>query len=309
MVAGGESGEAGNGEPRSHDAAHAFRALPATLYVVATPLGNLRDLTLRALDVLATASVIAAEDTRVTSVLLRRYGIATQALSLHAHNEAARVTTLLAMLEEGKSVALVSDAGTPAISDPGARLVRAVGDAGYAVVPLPGPCAVAAAVSAAGLDAEAFAFLGFLPQKAKSRRELLAAFAGVPAAIVIYEAPHRVRATAADLAAALGADRTLVVARELTKTFETITRITLGDADAWFAADPNRERGEFVLIVDVRPTARHAAEEGLTTDAERWLVALLEELPPARAARVVAAATGIRREVIYARALALKPPG
>jgi 16S rRNA (cytidine1402-2'-O)-methyltransferase len=309
MVAGGESGEAGNGEPRSHDVAYAFRALPATLYVVATPLGNLRDLTLRALDVLATASVIAAEDTRVTSVLLRRYGIATQALSLHAHNEAARVATLLAMLEAGKSVALVSDAGTPAISDPGARLVRAVSDAGYLVVPLPGPCAVAAAVSAAGLDAEAFAFLGFLPQKAKSRRELLTAFAGLPAAIVIYEAPHRVRATVADLAAALGADRTLVVARELTKTFETITRIALGDADAWFAADPNRERGEFVLIVDVRPTAERTAEEGLTTDAERWLVALLEELPPARAARVVAAATGIRREVIYARALALKPPG
>ena len=308
MVAGGESGEAGNGESTGHVAAHAFHAIPGTLYVVATPLGNLRDLTLRALDVLATASVIAAEDTRVTSVLLRRYGIATQALSLHAHNEAARVATLLAMLEAGKSVALVSDAGTPAISDPGARLVRAVGDAGYAVVPLPGPSALAAAVSAAGLDAEAFVFLGFLPQKAKSRRELLARFADVPAAIVIYEAPHRVRATAADLAAALGADRTLVVARELTKTFETITRIALGDTDAWFAADPNRERGEFVLIVDVRAAVQRAAEEGLTVDAERWLVALLDELPPARAARVVAAATGIKREVIYARALALKPP-
>jgi len=309
MVAGGEHGEAGNGEPTGHDVADTFRALPGTLYVVATPLGNLRDLTLRALDVLATASVIAAEDTRVTSVLLRRYGIPTQAISLHAHNESARVATLLAMLEAGKSVALVSDAGTPAISDPGARLVRAVGDAGYAVVPLPGPSALAAAVSAAGLDAEAFAFLGFLPQKAKSRRELLAAFAGVPAAIVIYEAPHRVRATATDLAVALGADRTLVVARELTKTFETITRIALGDADAWFAADSNRERGEFVLIVDVQPAAQHSAEEGLTADAERWLVALLDELPPARAARVVAAATGIKREVIYARALALKPPG
>ena len=307
MVAGGESGAAGKGEPTGHDVDPVFRALPGTLYVVATPLGNLRDLTLRALDVLATASVIAAEDTRVTAILLRRYGIATHALSLHAHNESARVTALLAMLQAGKSVALVSDAGTPAISDPGARLVRAVGDAGFAVVPLPGPSALAAAVSAAGLDAEAFAFLGFLPQKAKARRELLAAFADVPAAIVVYEAPHRVRATAADLAAALGADRTLVVARELTKTFETITRIALGGADGWFAADPNRERGEFVLIVDVRPPSPRAAEEGLTADAERWLVALLDELPPARAARVVAAATGIGREVIYARALALKP--
>jgi 16S rRNA (cytidine1402-2'-O)-methyltransferase len=307
MVAGGESGDAGTGETTGHDVDPVFRALPGTLYVVATPLGNLRDLTLRALDVLATASVIAAEDTRVTSVLLRRYGIATQAISLHAHNESARVATLLAMLQAGKSIALVSDAGTPAISDPGARLVHAVRDAGFAVVPLPGPSALAAAVSAAGLDVEAFAFLGFLPQKAKARRELLAAFADLPAAIVVYEAPHRVRATAADLAAALGADRALVVARELTKTFETITRIALGEADEWFAADPNRERGEFVLIVDVRPASQRAAGEGLTADAERWLVALLDELPPARAARVVAAATGIGRDVIYARALAKKP--
>jgi 16S rRNA (cytidine1402-2'-O)-methyltransferase len=307
MVAGEGSGTAGKGESTGHAVDPVFRALPGTLYVVATPLGNLRDLTLRALDVLATASVIAAEDTRVTGVLLRRYGIATQALSLHAHNESARVATLLAMLQAGKSVALVSDAGTPAISDPGARLVHAVRGAGFAVVPIPGASALAAAVSAAGLDAEAFAFLGFLPQKAKARRELLAAFADVPAAIVVYEAPHRVRATAADLAAALGADRALVVARELTKTFETITRIPLGDADGWFAADPNRERGEFVLIVDVLPASQRAADEGLTADAERWLVALLDELPPARAARVVAAATGIGRDVIYARALALKP--
>jgi 16S rRNA (cytidine1402-2'-O)-methyltransferase len=308
MVTVGESGAAVKGKPMGHDLDPAFRALPGTLYVVATPLGNLRDLTLRALDVLATAHVIAAEDTRVTSVLLRRYGIATKAMSLHAHNESARVATLLAMLQAGKSVALVSDAGTPAISDPGARLVRAAGDAGLAVVPLPGPSAFTAAVSAAGLDADAFAFLGFLPQRAKSRRDLLAAFADVPAAIVVYEAPHRVRATAADLAAALGGDRALVVARELTKTFETITRIPLGEADGWFAADPNRERGEFVLIVDVRPASQHASDVALTADAERWLVALLGELPPARAARVVAAATGIGRDVIYARALALKPP-
>jgi 16S rRNA (cytidine1402-2'-O)-methyltransferase len=284
-----------------------FRAVPGSLYVVATPLGNLRDLTLRALDVLATASVIAAEDTRVTATLLRHYGIATSAISLHAHNEAARVQKLIAMLAAGQSVALVSDAGTPAISDPGARLVRAVRDAGYPVVPLPGASALATAVSAAGLEAESFAFLGFLPQQAKARRERLAAFADAPAAIVVYEAPHRVRATVADLAAALGGDRALVVGRELTKAFETITRLTLGEADAWFAADANRERGEFVLIVDVRPTAPRGTADALSADAERWLAALLEELPPARAARVVAAATGIKRDVIYARALALKP--
>jgi 16S rRNA (cytidine1402-2'-O)-methyltransferase len=303
----GESGIAQEREHEQHDVAETFRALPGTLYVVATPLGNLRDLTLRALDVLATASVIAAEDTRVTATLLRRYGLTTPAISLHAHNEAGRVAKLLAMLEAGKSVALVSDAGTPAISDPGARVVRAVREAGHAVIPLPGPSALTAAVSAAGLDAESFAFLGFLPLKAKARREKLAAFADVPAAIVIYEAPHRVRATAADLAAALGVDRALVVARELTKAFETIARITLGEADAWFAADANRERGEFVLIVDVRPSAPRDAGEVLSADMERWLVALLEELPPARAARVVAGVAGIRRDAVYARALALKP--
>jgi len=307
MVAGGESGKEQEREGTQHDAADAFRALPGTLYVVATPLGNLRDLTLRALDVLATASVIAAEDTRVTATLLRRYGLSTPAMSLHAHNEAGRVGKLIAMLEAGKSVALVSDAGTPAISDPGARLVRAVRDAGYAVIPLPGPSALTAAVSAAGLDAESFAFLGFLPLKAKARRERLAAFAEVPAAVVIYEAPHRVRTTAADLTAAFGTDRALVIGRELTKTFETITRITLGEADAWFAADPNRERGEFVLIVDVRSPLPRDPGEVLSSDAERWLVALLEELPPARAARVVAAVTGVKRELVYARALALQP--
>jgi 16S rRNA (cytidine1402-2'-O)-methyltransferase len=301
-----ERGDPQEREPMHHDVADAFRALPGTLYVVATPLGNLRDLTLRALDVLHTASVIAAEDTRVTGTLLRRYGILTSAISLHAHNEAGRVAKLLAMLESGKSVALVSDAGTPAISDPGSRLVRAARESGYAVVPLPGPCALTAAVSAAGLEAESFVFLGFLPQQAKARRENLAAVAELPAAIVVYEAPHRVRATVADLGVALGADRALVVGRELTKAFETITRITLADADAWFAADPNRERGEFVLIVDVRPSAPRSEDEILSTELERWLVALLDELPPARAARVVAAVAGVKRDVVYARALALK---
>jgi 16S rRNA (cytidine1402-2'-O)-methyltransferase len=307
VAADGDSEKAQEREHAQHDVSETFRALPGTLYVVATPLGNLRDVTLRALDVLATASVIAAEDTRVTATLLRRYGLTTPAISLHAHNEAGRVAKLLAMLEAGKSVALVSDAGTPAISDPGARVVRAVREAGHAVIPLPGPSALTAAISAAGLDAESFAFLGFLPLKAKARREKLAAFADVPAAIVIYEAPHRVRATAADLTAALGADRVLVIGRELTKAFETITRITLAEADAWFAADANRERGEFVLIVDVRPPAPRDVDEILSADAERLLVALLEELPPARAARVVAAVTGIKRDAVSARALAVKP--
>ena len=284
----------------------AFVAMPASLYVVAMPLGNARDLTLRALDILRTVDVIAAEDTRVSGPLLRRYGVGTAVQSLHAHNEARRAATLVAALAGGKSVALIADAGTPAISDPGARLVRAVRAAGYAVVPIPGPSAVAAAVSAAGLTAERFAFLGFLPAQAKARRTLLDAVAALPLALVFYEAPHRVRATVGELAAALGPARDLVVARELTKLFETIARMPLAGADAWFAADANRERGEFVLIVDVA-AGEHAETAALPPEADRWLRAVLQELPPARAARVIAAATDFSRDALYERALALKP--
>ena len=284
----------------------ASRAEPGTLYVVATPLGNARDLTLRALDILRTATIVAAEDTRVTSPLLRRYGIVTPLASLHAHNEARRAQSIVEALAAGKSVALVSDAGTPAISDPGARLVRAVRDAGYTVTPIPGPSAVATAVSAAGLEGERFVFLGFLPSAPKARRELLAAVAALPFALVFYEAPHRVKATVAELSDALPDPRTLVVARELTKVFETITRIALDAAPAWFDEDPNRQRGEFVLIVDA-PEKAADAPEALSPDVERWLAALLDELPPARAARVAAQASGVARATLYARALALKP--
>lgn len=282
-----------------------FIAAPSTLYVVATPLGNLRDLSLRAVDVLGSADTIAAEDTRVTSVLLRHYGIATRPISLHEHNEASRAARIVEALGAGRSVALVSDAGTPAISDPGARLVRAVRDAGFAVVPIPGACAAIAAVSAAGLAAEHWLFLGFLPSAAKARRDLLASVARLPAALVIYEAPHRVRATAAGLGATLGGERPLVVAREITKKFEAIAVITLAEAPDWFAADPNRERGEFVLVVDA-PTVPASVIEESSIDARRLLSALIVELPPARAARVAAAATGLPRDVLYAQAIALK---
>src|SRR4030095_13081341 len=189
--------EANGGDTKATgDAVAVFRAEAGSLYVVATPLGNLRDLTLRARDVLATASVIAAEDTRTTAPLLRRYGIGTRTLSLHAHNEAQRIESIAALLGTGNSVALVSDAGTPAISAPGARGVAAMREAGFRVMPSPGPSAVITAVSAAGLDADAFLFAGFLPQQAKARRERLQALASIAAALVFYEAPHRVRATA-----------------------------------------------------------------------------------------------------------------
>jgi 16S rRNA (cytidine1402-2'-O)-methyltransferase len=283
----------------------ATRSMPASLYVVATPLGNARDLTLRALDILRTADLIAAEDTRVTAPFLRRHGIAGKLVSMHAHNEARRAETIVAALNAGKSVALVSDAGTPAISDPGARLVRAVSDAGYRVVPIPGPSAVAAAVSVAGLDVDGFVFLGFLPTTTKARRERIATVAALPLALVIYEAPHRVRATVAELAQTIPGPRTLVVARELTKAFETIARIPLAEAATWLDADPNRQRGELVLIVDA-PQTSGAKTAALPLDADRWLRALLDELPPARAARVAASVTGVSRDELYARALALK---
>lgn len=281
-----------------------FRAESGSLYVVATPIGNLRDLTLRALDILRTVDVIAAEDTRVTSTLLARYGIDTRPRALHRHNESRQSAALIAELAAGRSVALVSDAGTPAISDPGARLVHAVASAGHRVVPIPGASAVAAAISVAGIDAERFAFIGFPPTQAKARRQLIDAFAALPVALVFYEAPHRIAGTLDELPRLLDGRRMLTIGRELTKTFETIARMPLADAAAWLRADPDRARGEFVLIVDSPigdPTART-----LPADVNRWLTALLEELPPARAAKVAAAATGVPRDALYAQALALR---
>ena len=295
----------GVGDAESARGTEAFSAEPATLYVVATPIGNLRDVTLRALDILRSADVILAEDTRVTATLLARYGIATRPRALHRHNEAREVERTRADIAAGRSVALVSDAGTPAISDPGARLVRAIAADGYRVVPLPGASAVAAAVSAAGLDAESFVFIGFLPQQAKARRAMLATFAPLPAALVFYEAPHRVADTLRELGQALEGPRMLTIARELTKTFETIARMPLADAPMWLAADANRSRGEFVLIVDAAPAQARA--EAISTEASALLEALLTELPPSRAARVAAKLTGLPRDLLYEHALTLKP--
>jgi 16S rRNA (cytidine1402-2'-O)-methyltransferase len=282
----------------------AFRAEGGSLYVVATPIGNLRDVTLRALDILASVDVIAAEDTRVTSKLLARNGITTRPRALHRHNEAREAELIVAELRTGRSVALVTDAGTPGISDPGARVVRAVREAGCPIVPVPGPSAVATAISAAGLVAERFAFVGFLPAQAKARRECLATIGAWPVALVFYEAPHRIAATLDELARALDPQRTLTIARELTKTFETIASMPLADAAVWIAADPNRARGEFVLIVDAPRSDSVSIVP--TPEADRLLAALLDELPPSRAARVAAAVTGLARETLYARALVLQ---
>lgn len=284
-------------------------ALPAigpALYVVATPLGNLRDISLRALDVLAQVDVIAAEDTRVTAQLLARHGIANRQLSLHAHNEQRRAAEIVALLAAGKSVALVSDAGTPGVSDPGTAVVRTAAAAGYAVVPIPGPSAVIAALSVAGLATSQWLFCGFLPAAAAARRSTLARLAELPFALVFYEAPHRIAASLAALASAFGPARRLVLARELTKRFESIYRGSLGDAGAWLAADPNRSRGEFVLVVDAPDPPAKKDADGETL--ERTLALLLSELPLAQAVRLAATLTGAPRKRVYARALALTHP-
>jgi 16S rRNA (cytidine1402-2'-O)-methyltransferase len=276
-------------------------AIGNALYVVATPLGNLRDITLRALDILASVDVIAAEDTRVTSKLLARHGIATRMLSLHAHNERRRAAEIVSLLGSGKSVALVSDAGTPAVSDPGAALVRAVAQAGYVVVPVPGPSAVIAALSASGIAAPQWLFCGFLPAAATARRAALTRLSDYPGALVFYEAPHRIAATLDALVAVLGPERGLVVARELTKRFETIHRCRLDEAPAWLAADTDRARGEFVLIVDAPGATIQAGDDA----HDRMLSTLLAELPVAQAVRLAVKLTGAPRNRLYERALKL----
>jgi 16S rRNA (cytidine1402-2'-O)-methyltransferase len=275
----------------------------ATLYVVATPIGNLRDVTLRALDVLRSVDVVAAEDTRVTRQLLSHYGIAAELFALHEHNEARASARLLEWLAEGKSVAMVSDAGTPAVSDPGALLVRRVWEAGFRVVPIPGASALIAALSAAGRTGPGFVFLGFLPSQRSARRKALEASASLAWDLVFYESPHRVREALADMQELLGPQREVVIARELTKLFESLHRCTLGEALAWLDADVNRLKGEFVLIVS---GAQRAREDAAARAGEGALQVLLGELPVAQAVRLAAQISGARKNDLYQRALALK---
>lgn len=271
------------------------------LYVVATPLGNLGDITLRALEVLRGADVIACEDTRHTRRLLDHYDIRASLFALHEHNEAAAADKLLALLSAGKCVALVSDAGTPGVSDPGARAVAVLRAAGYPVIPLPGPNAAIAALSASGINDPHFLFYGFLPTKPGARRAAIEAVKPIPASLVFYEAPHRISETLADLAALLEPARELVVARELTKLFEEIARMPLAEGPGWLALDDNRSRGEFVLIVSAPPPAEELPANALST-----LKLLLAELPLKQAVRLAAEISGAPKNALYERALALK---
>lgn len=272
--------------------------MPGTLTIVATPIGNLADASPRALDALRGADIIACEDTRTSRGLLAAHGIAAKTVSLHAHNERSAGEKLLQALREGSNVALVSDAGTPGVSDPGALLVEAAHREGIRVVPIPGANAAITAWSAAGFAADRFLYVGFLP--AKPAKALAALDDALP--LIFYEAPHRVAATVAALLERFGPERELVVARELTKKFEEVARMKLADAPAWLEAGPHRQQGEFVLVLGPGVAKERAA----AIDAEQVLGLLLESLPPSEAAKLAARITGAPRNALYKQALARK---
>jgi 16S rRNA (cytidine1402-2'-O)-methyltransferase len=280
--------------------------LPCTgrLEVVATPIGNLADLSTRARDVLAAADLIAAEDTRRTAQLLSAIGVRSRLVSLHEHNEESRLEPLLQQLRDGKVIALVSDAGTPLLSDPGFALVRAAAAAGFEVRAVPGASAITAALSIAGLPTDRFVFEGFLPARTGERRALLARLATEARTLVLFEAPHRIAATLADLAQCFGAAREAVVTRELTKMHESVYRGTLAQLCALAREDADFVRGEITLVIagaSVEP-----ASGGDTELLARALQALLKELPPARAAAIAAQICGVRRNDAYELALRLQ---
>lgn len=292
----------------ARDAARAAAGLQhhpiGALYVVATPIGNLADISLRALHVLELADAIACEDTRHTQGLLKLYGIHKPLLAVHEHNEAEAAVQVVERLQAGQRVAYVSDAGTPAVSDPGARLVAAAQAAGLKVVPLPGASSVTAALSVAGLAGDGgFVFAGFLPAKAGEREQAVQQLAQERRAVVLLEAPHRIEALAQALAT-LG-QRPVTVGRELTKQFEDIATLPACGLSAWLAADSHRSRGEFALVLH----AQAGPADGELAQAERVLELLLSELPLKGAVRLAAEITGAPRNALYERALALKAGG
>jgi 16S rRNA (cytidine1402-2'-O)-methyltransferase len=273
--------------------------MSGTLYVVATPIGNLADLTPRAREVLAAVALIAAEDTRHTRQLLQACGIETALTSLHEHNEAHKSEELVARLARGDSIALVSDAGTPLVSDPGFDLVATARQRGIAVVAIPGACAAIAALSVAGLPTHRFAFEGFLPAKSAARSERLAQLAREERTLIFYEAPHRLAEVLRDMAQLLGPERRASISRELTKRFETTYSGTLAELGAAAERDSDMTRGEIVIVVSGAP----AADAAIELDAEKLLRALLEELPPSQAAKIAAHITGVRRSDLYEAAM------
>lgn len=286
--------------PVLHDVAQ--QIYPASsLYVLATPIGNAGDISLRGLHVLSLVDAVACEDTRNTSYLLTRYGLSKPLIAAHQHNEREIADKLIQRLQAGERIALVSDAGTPAVSDPGARIVDAVRQAGLRVIPLPGASAAIAALSASGLLNERFYFIGFLPSKARQRETELQALRTVPATLVFYEAPHRIEEMVAALAQAFEPTRRIVFARELTKLFEETHRCTLSEASAWLAANADRRKGEFVLLVEGAPQTDKEAEQ-----ASRILRLLMEEVSVSQAASLAAKITGQKKNALYQQALEMQ---
>lgn len=273
-----------------------------TLYVVATPIGNLDDISARALRILREVALIAAEDTRHSARLMQHFGINTPLAACHEHNEREQGSHFIARLLAGGDVALISDAGTPLISDPGYHLVRNARAAGIRVVPVPGPSALIAALSAAGLPSDRFIFEGFLPAKTAGRRARLEAVKEEPRTLIFYEAPHRILECLEDMQAVFGAERPAVLARELSKTFETLKGLPLAELSAWVAADSNQQRGECVVLVAGWQAPE--GEDALSVEALRVLDLLLQEMPLKRAAALAAEITGVRKNLLYQAALA-----
>lgn len=275
-----------------------------TLYIVATPIGNLGDMTSRAVETLKSVALIAAEDTRHSARLLQHFGIQTRMTSYHDFSDDVRVALLLRTLQDGQSVALISDAGTPLISDPGYALVSRARERGLRVVPIPGVCAMTTALSAAGIPSDRFAFEGFPPAKHIARLKLFQLLQQEPRTMVFYESPHRILECVDDMAEGFGAERIAVIARELTKTFETIHSDSLGNLQQWMRADENQQRGEFVVLVK---GAEPAPDEAIPADAKRILQVLMEELSLKQAASLASRLTGVKKNLLYALALANAP--
>ncbi len=272
------------------------------LYVVATPIGNLGDMTPRAVETLQGVDLIAAEDTRHSGRLLSHFGIGTPAIALHEHNERTQAPRLVARIAAGESLALISDAGTPLLSDPGFHLVRLAREQGIRVVPVPGASALMAALSVSGLPTDRFVFEGFLPAKSGPRRKRLQALAGETRTLIFYEAPHRVRATLEDMAAVVGKGRRAVLARELTKTFETVKDAPLAELATWVRDDTDQQKGEIVLLLAGAPAGEDGDDD---SEARRILAVLLEELPLSQASVLAARITGLKKKQLYQLGLSL----
>ncbi|HHF4945431.1 16S rRNA (cytidine(1402)-2'-O)-methyltransferase [Haemophilus influenzae] len=276
--------------------------LTGILYIVATPIGNLQDITQRALETFAQVDLIAAEDTRHSGLLLSHYGIKKPFFALHDHNEQEKAHILVEKLKQGSNIALISDAGTPLISDPGFHLVRQCREAGIRVVPLPGACAAITALCASGIASDRFCFEGFLPAKSKARKDKLENIAEEDRTLIFYESTHRILDTLEDMQAVLGEERYIVLAREMTKTWETITGNTIKNLREWLLEDPNRTKGEMVLIVESKPKSDNNDE--ISPQAVKALELIAEELPLKKAAAIVAELYSYKKNALYQFGLA-----